>query len=196
VVIPNSVAQTTLQADARNKRVLAAGRISPVKGFGDLIDAWAIIHRDFPEWELHIYGQDYLDTKTQLQSKIIKHNLEGVIDFKGTVTDLQKTMTNYSIYAMTSETECFPMVLLEALSVGLPIVTYNAPHGPKNIVKHNEDAFLVPHKNISNFAEQLKLLMGNQKLRSEMGQRAKANAHRFFLDEVMMKWRDLFKSLS
>lgn len=195
VVIPNPVTTSTLKADLSRKQVIAAGRISPVKGFGDLIDAWALIHSEFSDWQLHFYGQDYLGTQERLKKQIADLHLEQVVFFKGNVDDLPKTMTEYSIYAMTSETECFPMVLLESLSVGLPIVSYDSPNGPRNIVSNNQDGFLVPYKNIPIFAQQLKKLMKYEDLRHQMSQKAQENVHRFSLNRVMQQWRDLFDSL-
>lgn len=194
-VIPNPVESTSCKAELSKKQVIAAGRISPVKGFGDLIEAWALIQPDFPDWQLHFYGQDYLDTQAKLQNQINALALQQTVLFKGNVDDLPKTMTDYSIYAMTSETECFPMVLLEALSAGLPIVTYDSPNGPRNIVTHEQDAFLVPYKNIPIFAQQLAALMKNENLRHQMGENGQENVQRFSLDKVMQQWNDLFDSL-
>ena len=105
-------------------------------------------------------------------------------------------MQNYSIYAMTSETECFPMVLLEALSVGMPIVSYDSPTGPKHILTNNEDSFLVPYKNLDIFVEKLEELMQNESLRQKMGQKGLENAQRFSIEKVMHQWKDLFTSLT
>lgn len=195
VVIPNPVEGTGRKAELSKKQVIAAGRISPVKGFDDLIEAWALIQPEFPAWQLHFYGQDYLGTQAKLQKQIELLGLQQTVLFKGNVDDLPKTMTDYSIYAMTSETECFPMVLLEALSVGLPVVTYDSPNGPRNIITHNEDAFLVPYKNIPIFAQKLKVLMEDKNLRTQMGQKGQENVQRFSLDKVMQQWKALFDSV-
>lgn len=193
VVIPNPVASTALRADLSKKQVIAAGRLSPVKGFDDLINAWAIIQTDFPDWQLHFYGQDYLGTQDKLQHQIDALKLNQSVFFKGNVDDLPRTMTDYSVYAMTSETECFPMVLLEALSIGLPVVTYDSPNGPRNIVTHQKDGLIVPYKNIPIFAQELKSLMKDENFRIQMGQNGVENVARFNLDNVMIKWRTLFE---
>ena len=195
IVIPNPVEPSLLRADPSNTQVLAAGRISAVKGFDDLIEAWALVHQDFPDWQLHFYGQDYLNTQEKLEQLIKKHHLDPVVKFKGSVDHLTETMTEYSIYAMTSETECFPMVLLEALSVGLPVVTYDCPNGPRNIVTSQQDSFLVPYKNIPIFAQQLKVLMQSEDLRQHMSKKGIENVQRFSLEKVMQHWKDLFNSL-
>ena len=104
-------------------------------------------------------------------------------------------MENYSIYAMTSETECFPMVLLEALSVGLPVISYDMPTGPKHILTRDIDSFLIPYQNSTIFAEQLKKMMRDENLRIQMGLRAKINAERFEISKIMVKWKNLFIKL-
>lgn len=195
VVIPNPVDSNVFCADLSKKQVIAAGRLSPVKGFDDLIYAWAIIQEEFSDWQLHFYGQDYLGTQAKLQLQINALNLNQSVFFKGNVDDLPKTMTDYSIYAMTSETECFPMVLLEALSVGVPIVSYDCPNGPRNILKSEEDSFLIPYKKIDIFAAQLKKLMQDENLRHQMGQKGQENVQRFSLNIVMQQWNGLFNSM-
>lgn len=191
VVIPNSVPIPDYKAELKNKTVIAAGRISPVKAFDELIEAWKIVNNKFPDWELHIYGEDYLDSKKKLNDLINSLQLQKVVHFKKSVDDLQNTMQDYSIYAMSSVTECFPMVLLEALSVGLPIVSYDCPNGPRNIITNQEDGLLAEYKNPQNLAEKLMILMGDQRKRSEMGVSAKKNVERFANAEVMNLWRNL-----
>lgn len=192
VVIPNPVEISELRADISKKQIIAAGRLSPVKGFEDLIAAFALIQPLFPEWQLHFYGQDYLGTQQRLERLIEDLKLRETVFFKGNVNDMQETMTNYSIYAMTSETECFPMVLLEALSVGLPIVSYDCPNGPRNILKDGTDSFLVPHKNITIFAKKLKILMQEENLRQCMSGKGFENVRRFSVHNIMAQWNNLF----
>lgn len=196
VVIPNPTEPTLLRADLLQKRVIAAGRISPVKAFDQLIEVWTLIHQDFPDWQLHFYGQDYLGTQQQLENLIEKYHLQDVIHFKGSVNNLTQIMTDYSIYAMTSETECFPMVLLESLSVGLPVISYDCPNGPRNILTKDEDSLLIPDKNIPIFTKKLKILMKNQNLRQKMGSKGIENVQRFSLDKVMAQWNNLFSELT
>lgn len=191
-VIPNPAEIDERRVDFSLKKILAAGRISPVKNFGDLIEVFSRLAEQFPEWELHIFGEDYLDTRRILEQKIDELGLQKQIKFVGVTTDLKTEMLNYSIYGMTSETECFPMVLLEALSVGLPVVSYDSPTGPKHIVTNEEDSFLVPYKQIDIFALKLKELMSSEKLRSSMGEKGIENVRRFKIDQIMSEWIKLF----
>lgn len=194
-VIPNPVEPTTLNAEGSQKTVIAAGRISPVKGFDQLIKIWSLVSADFPDWQLHIYGQDYLGTQKKLEDQINTLGLQQTVVFKGSVHNILIPMTKAGIYVMTSETECFPMVLLEALSVGLPVVSWDAPTGPRHILANKSDSFLVPYKNSAIFAEKLKALMAADNLRKQMGAQAKVNVDRFEISKVMAQWKLLFDEL-
>ena len=194
-VIPNPVPMSNLNVKIQNKKIMAAGRISPVKNFGELIDIFSLLSNDFPEWELHFYGENYSNTKEELQHKINKLNLAHQIKILPPVEDLQKTMLNYSIYAMTSISECFPMVLLEAFSVGVPVISYDCPTGPRNIITNEEDGFLIRNKDQKEYLYYLKELMTKEDLRIKIGNQAKKNILKFSNEQVMKKWNDLFLEL-
>lgn len=191
VVIPNPTENQVVKSKLINKKVMAAGRISPVKSFDHLIRAWAIVHQSFPDWQLDIYGENYLNTQNQLEKLISDLELQSVVHFKGIVDNIPQKMTEYSIYAMTSETECFPMVLLEALSVGLPIVSYDSPNGPRNIITTGQDGLLAKYNDYNDLAAKIQILIQNESLRREMGENAKKNSCRFTTFEVMKKWQSL-----
>lgn len=191
VVIPNPIDLSELVANNEAKQVVAAGRLSPIKGFNKLIDAWALIHAAKPDWHLHIYGEDYLETKQHLQHQIDILGLKDSVELKGSVPNIPMVMSNYSIYAMTSESECFPMVLLEALSVGLPIVSFDCPNGPRNIIINGEDGILVSLDNIRELALTMLSLMDNLPMRISMSMNAKQNIKRFSTATVMQQWNVL-----
>lgn len=193
-VIPNPAEISGIRTDVSSKEIMAAGRISPVKNFGALIEAFATVSKEFPAWQLHFFGEDYLGTQNNLEAKIAAYGLQRQIKFKGSVTNLKSEMQNYSIYALTSETECFPMVLLEALSVGLPVISYDCPTGPKHILKNEEDSFLVPNKNLDIFVEKLTELMQNEILRHQLGVKGQENVERFGIEKIMHRWKELFSS--
>ena len=106
-----------------------------------------------------------------------------------------KIMRSSSINGMTSQTECFPMVLLEAMSCGLPIVTFDCPNGPRNIITPDEDGFLVQDQDVPGLSEKLRLLMSDNSVRDNLGVNGRMNVKRFHVSEIMPKWFDLFNSL-
>ena len=195
VIIPNPTEVDERICELSKNRIVAAGRISFQKNFEDLLEIFSNVIRDFPDWEVHIYGDDYLGRRAEIEKRIAQLSLEKNFIFKGVTSDLKTTFLDYSVYAMTSVHETFPMVLLEALSVGLPIVSYDCPTGPSRIIQNNEDGYIVPYKNSIIFAEQLKRLMGDENLRKSMGLQAKKNASCYEISTVMQQWKNLFTSL-
>lgn len=192
VVIPNPIEKQMLRADLDLKQVIAAGRIAPVKGFDELITAWALVHQTQPDWQLHIYGQDYGGTQVTLQQQIEQAGLQNVVLFKGNVDDLPRTMSEYSIYAMSSMTECFPMVLLEALSVGLPIVSYDCPHGPRNIIPNNQGGLLIQNQNPQDLGNGLLQLINDKTLRKSLADQGHNRSVQYEVNTIMKKWLTLF----
>ena len=191
IVIPNPIDPTDLKAHLKNKQVMAAGRIAPVKGFDQLIEAWKVVHQYAPDWQLHIYGDQYGSTRQELEELILRYQLEEVICFKGAVNNIPTIMTEYNLYALTSVTECFPTVLLEALNVGLPIVSYDCPHGPRHIVTNGEDGVLAKNQDAKEFARHIIDLIQNPSKIQRMSTNAKQNSVRFSTASVMHQWNIL-----
>ena len=104
-------------------------------------------------------------------------------------------MVNSSVLAMTSVFEGFGVVLIEAMSVGLPVVSYACPCGPKDVITNGKDGFLVPLEDEIVLAERLCSLIENDSLRREMGQEALENVKRFSIETVVGQWMDLFRKL-
>ena len=192
VVIPNAAIKSNTKINSERKNIIiSAGRIAHVKQFDHLINAWNLIEKKFPEWEVHIYGQGDLNLLAELEDLIISLSMKN-IHFKGVTDELNQKMQEASIYALTSSTECFPMVLLEALSSGLPVVSYDCPNGPRNILSSCEDALLVASNNINEFSKSLEFLINDKQKREYMSNNGLINVLRFSEDEVMLKWINLF----
>lgn len=189
-VIPNFVGSVSLKSSlAREKVILAAGRIAEVKQFDHLIRAWSIIHREYPDWTVVIYGDG--DDELRHQLIILAKSLRiNNIEIRDATSRLLYEMETSSIFALTSRTECFPMVLLEAMSRGLPILSYDCPNGPRNIISHGEDGLLV--NNIEDFANSLALLIESPELRHNMSENCLRNVKRFEKKNIEKLWEELF----
>ncbi|CAL2112902.1 Glycosyltransferase family 4 protein [Tenacibaculum sp. 190130A14a] len=178
----------------RDKVIIAAGRIAPVKQFDHLIEAWKLIFEKFPEWEIHIYGEGDDELKNQLQTIQSNYEIKNLY-FKGAVSDLDQRMKKASLYAMTSSTECFPMVLLEAMSNGVPIISYDCPNGPRNIISSQKEGILVQGDNIKAFSQKLESIILQEEARGDLSIGAFETSKEFLKDKVMIKWVDLYKKL-
>jgi len=192
VVIPNAIHNIGSEAaELNNKRVISAGRIAPVKGFEYLITAWKIVVETCPDWTLDIYGDGDSDYISQLQKQIETLDLKAQVCLKGATNHLESEMLDASIYVMSSLTECFPMVLLEAMACGLPILSFDCPNGPRHIITHNEDGLLVDYLNSEALAHSLIDMIKNPNKLKQLGIQAKENVQRLTDVNIMPKWLTL-----
>lgn len=196
IVIPNPLIPTTQKAALNNNKVIAAGRIAYVKGFEFLIESWKFVAIICPNWELHIYGQGEAHYIDELNKLIQLNNLDSKVFLKPATDDLTTTMLDYSLFVMSSRNECFPMVLLESLSIGLPIVSFDCPTGPRNIITQGSDGYLVEKENCQQLAEKIVFLIQNEEKRKIMGANAKQNSIRFNEEIVMQKWQSMLINLT
>ena len=180
-------------ASLDNKQVIAVGRYDCQKGFDRLIEAWRLIHNRFPDWKLKITGAGEL--RKDFEMLIDKYGLNDTIELKESVSEILPEYLNASFLVMSSRYEGLPMVLLEAMSVGLPPVSFDCKCGPKDIITDGEDGFLAPEGNIPMLAERMMQLMENANLRKKMGQAAKIKSGRFAESAIMDKWMKLFDNL-
>ncbi|MGZ0017175.1 glycosyltransferase family 4 protein [Yeosuana sp. AK3] len=177
-----------------NKTVVTAGRIAPVKGYDRLIDIWALVNKQIPDWQLHIYGDGNAEYIKMLEAKIIAHGLTDTLQLKGATNAIEKVFFEASIFAMTSHNECFPLVLLEAQASGLPIISFDCPHGPRNII-NNHNGILIPVHDNEAFANSLIHLMLHNELLISMGKNARINANNFNVEKVMALWSEMFNEV-
>lgn len=177
-----------------NKRFVAVGRLSREKNYGDMIMAWKDVCSRFPDWSLHIFGDGPF--KGQLQQLIESEGLSGNVFLRGRTSEVEKEMKDSSGILLSSDTEAFPMALLEAAACGLPIVTYDCSPGIREIVEDGGNGFIVPKGDKKAMAERCLKLISDCALRIEMGARSQAIAESFSIDSVMRQWIDLFCELT
>ena len=195
IVIPNPLTFFPDKvSNLENKIAIAAGRIAFVKGYDILIDIWKLISKDYPDWKLNIYGNGDANYTKKLADKIKSHNIENSVELCGPTNNISEKMIESSLYLMTSHNECFPLVLLEAQSCGLPIISFDCPNGPRNIVDKNNGILVEPYNN-EEFANQLKTLFDNPKKRKELGSNARKNSNNFSENKVMTMWLNMFNDL-
>ena len=194
-VIPNPITTPSLEVSPlSDKVILAVGRLDNQKNFPELIDIWALIAKDYPDWKLRIVGEGYTDVR--ILKKVKEHGLEEQFELCPFTKEIQKHYLSASIYAMTSAFEGLPLVLVEAESMGLPLVSYACPCGPRDIIRDGQDGFLVEPGDKETFAARLRQLIEDEELRRRMGQAAKIHSQRFSLENVMKQWVDLFAELT
>ena len=167
------------------------GRYNDAKGYDYLIPAWEIVHQRYPDWILNIYGSGEL--RGQVAEWIHEKHLESSIMMHDPVDNIMEKYLDSSICVLSSRYEGFSLVILEAMACGVPVVSFDCPYGPRNIIKNGEDGLLIDYLNVNALAEGLCKLIGNDGLRMQLGTNARKNVLRFSKDSIMEQWDNLFK---
>lgn len=178
----------------REKTVLAAGRLTKVKRFDLLIRQFAHIHSRAPEWKLKILGDG--EDAAALADQIKELGAEDYIFLAGRKNgeQVEEEMCKASVFAMSSSSEGFPFVLLEAQSCALPILAYDVRVGPGFIVHESEDGYLVPEGDEATYERRMLEMMGNAELLRKMGHNALIHAREFSEDKVADKWYSVIET--
>ena len=193
-VIPNALTFIpAVKAELENKKGISVGRLEFQKGYDQLGQVGKYVFDKHPDWKLEVWG-------TGRDEKVIRENLEqtGVAEnvcLKGLTQKVEEELCAASFYVMTSRFEGFPMVLLEAMACGLPVIAFSCPCGPRDVITDNEDGFLIPPGNYQEMAEKINFLIEQKEERKRMGKNARINIQRFSQETVMQKWLDLFNNL-
>lgn len=177
--------------DTDSKTIVSIGRLTYQKNFEALIKAWSRIEGDLPQWKMEIYGkgEDYHMLKENIQQLNIKR-----LFLKGESKNVSQVYQNASFYVLSSRFEGLPMVLIEAQSYALPIVSFDCPYGPSEVVKHSENGLLVENQNINQLAEAIKLLAKSPERRQLYSQKAKEHSIKFSSENILKQWEKLLKS--
>ncbi|MBD3590356.1 glycosyltransferase family 4 protein [Bacteroides sp. GM023] len=194
-VIPNPIITPTDRfSDCSARQIIAAGRYAPQKGFDILIEAWKIVSKKHPSWILRIYGDGAL--RDSFQQRINDLEMTGSCILEHTVPNITDKYCESSIFVLSSRFEGFGMVITEAMSCGVPPVSFDCPCGPKDIIDDGKDGLLVENGNIEKLAEKISWLIENENIRMEMGQQARINAQRFRMENIVEHWKLLFEELT
>ncbi len=190
IYMPNFLEHFPANVDTggREMTVLAAGRLTAVKRFDLLINQFAHIHQRAPQWRLTIMGDG--EDRPMLERLIADREAGDYITLPGnkTAREVESEMRSAAIFAMSSRSEAFPFVLLEAQSCGLPIIAYDVRVGPGFLVKDGMDGFLVPEGKRTLYEEKLLELMSSPELRGRMAESALNEAKKYTREKVAEKW--------
>ena len=176
------------------KEAIAVGRLNREKHFDALIKAWRIVADKYPDWTLDIWGGNG-PLYDILKSLIVELQLENQVFLRGETPDISIKMAESSLIVSTSVTEGMPLVLLEALSAGLPIVTFNYMYGADEIVTEGENGFIVEEDDLNALAERIGRLITDENLRKTMGKNAHISSVKFRPEVIAQRWMKLFHSL-
>lgn len=176
-VTPNCVPAAPVQSKGTNKVIIAAGLLKENKNFAAVVDAFATVVAKRPDWRLRIYGGG--TEKANLRKQIEKLGLHNTVTLMGPAAPVAPEFSKGSIFVLPSKREAFGNVIVEAMAAGLPVVSTDADHGPRNILTHGEDGLIVPRGDTGAMAEAILELVEDDERRQRMGEAAVRNAVRF-----------------
>ena len=187
-LIPEQVSPLT------GKGLISVGRFSPEKGMDELIRVYQEVAKLHPDWELHLVGDGEL--RPALEQQAAETGLEGKIHFHGFCTQeqIRNLMKEMSVYVMTSHTEAFGLVLIEAQAMGLPCVAYDSAQGAREILRSGENGVLIPSRDRGKMTEQICRWIEDAAERRSIGDRGRASVLIYKKENVEKKWVDLIQS--
>lgn len=177
----------------KEKRVIAVGRLDFQKKFDRLVDIWALVKKECPEWRLDIFGQGI--ERKNLLKQIKETGLSDSISIMEPIRDITKEYASSSILAMTSTYEGWGLVLTEAMSAGVPCVAYACKCGPRDIIEDGKNGYIIEEEDKEMFAQRLVELMKNNDLRFCMNKNAIETSNKYKKDHIMQIWLELFDKL-
>ena len=194
-IIPNFVTyfpENIIPYSERQNRIICVGRLTMQKGFDYLIDAWSLISNNYPEWKIDIFGHGELEE--DLNKMIMYNNLESSIIIHKPTERIYEEYEHSTIFILSSRYEGFAIVLLEAMSCGVPCISFDCPNGPSDIISQGENGILVPYADINKLAESIEWMIKHNQDRQKMSENARNTAHSYTQDLIMPQWISLFNS--
>ncbi len=195
-VIPNAALVPPVQARdvAQKRRVIAVGRLDYQKGFDRLLEAWALLPRRLRDsWKLDIFGQG--EWEQLLKDKAVKLGIAEGARINGPTNRIYQEYAASSFLVMSSHYEGFPMVMTEALSCGLPVVSFDFLCGPKDLITPGENGLLVKEGDIFALAAAMQQLMEDAQLLERLSSGARKIVDTYSQEAVMARWEQCFQTL-
>lgn len=174
--------------NVKSKKIITVARIEKVKGIENIIEVSKRLRDIHADWQWHIYGGGEQEYINKINEKIEQNKLQDFVILKGKTNDIYNIYKNYSMFVLTSYSEGLPMVLLEAKSKKLPIISFDCLTGPRDIITDGFDGYLVPVNDLEKLYEKLDLCMSSEDERIRLSENAYKNVYLFSKNEILNKW--------
>ena len=185
--VPQNISKLT------EKRVIVVGRYCHEKGYDLLLKAWCIVQNSIADWRLEVFGEG---DRSQYEEMISSLNMDRHrCILHGRSSNIQDEFEKSSLAVCSSKFEGFGLVITEAMSCGLPVVSFDCPWGPRAIIHDGEDGLLVENGNVEKLADAIIWMIQHPEMRSKMATKAIENVQRFSIEKIAEKWRSLFDAL-
>jgi len=194
VLIPDPLPFSVQQVSSLSaKRIISIGRYAYEKGNDLLLRAWSIVQNSCEDWVLDVYGMGEREPYRQLMSELGID--ESRCHLYGSLADVKEQYLSSSVFALPSRFEGFGLVIIEAMSCGLPVVSFNCENGPRNIITDEQDGCLVTPYDVEEYANKLLKLIHDKDYRQQMGINAYQASRRYAIENIATQWKDLFDEL-
>ena len=194
VYIPNSISKLPSRcSNLSNKRFISVGRLSPEKGFLDLLIIYKKVLKTHRDWHLDIIGDG--SEKEKLEKYISNNNLSSNVTLHGFQKEdyINKMLHDSSIYLMTSYTESFGIVLIEAMSHGVPCIAFNSAEGAREIINSGYNGYLIKNRNFDAMVKKINDLCDNENIRKILGKNARKSVKKYTSDVIKDEWITLIE---
>lgn len=178
-----------LPEQKEHKEIILLARLMPQKRIDLMIDIWALLAKDFPDWRVKVLGEGML--RPQLEAKVKKLGLEKSFLMPGEVKDVTTDLQASDLLCLTSEYEGFGIVLIEAMAKGIPVIAFEYV-GVHDIINDGVDGLIVPFGDVKEYADWLRRLMTNKGLRQQLAKNGLISVHQFDKEKVMQQWEGIF----
>lgn len=194
VYIPNVIENLPKKTSSLKKhRIISVGRLAREKGYSDLLDVMKLVHQERPDWTLDIIGDGA--QKNLLGDRIFNENMNDYITLHGYQKKeyINRLLQESSIYVMSSFTESFGIVLLEAMSFGIPVIAFDSAEGATELIKNDYNGYLITNRDKEKMKKQIIALIDDEDKRKKIGQNGRTTSMNFTADIVKKEWLKLLK---
>jgi len=172
--------------------VVSCGRLTPIKGYSYLLEAFRNV-RSHMSVELRILGDGEL--QEELENKIDALNLNNEVELLGFHSNPFKFMRAADVFVLSSLSEGFGNVIVEAMACGTPVVATDCPHGPGEIITHGENGLLVPPADVDALSDALLRVLRDDRLQKRLAKNGKERARDFHASKIGQQYLDLFRDV-
>ena len=192
--VPNAARDLgAARPDLDARVVLGAGRLNRQKGFDLLVSAFARVAPSHRDWRLRICGQG--QEREELERLVAEQGLQGIAKLPGP-RDLGEEIGKASVFVLSSRFEGFPLVLLEAMSVGMAVVSFDCPTGPRDLVEDGRNGLLVPANDVEALAAAIARMMDDEELRRRCAAAAPGSVRAYSAEAVGRRWEELLSEVA
>jgi GalNAc-alpha-(1->4)-GalNAc-alpha-(1->3)-diNAcBac-PP-undecaprenol alpha-1,4-N-acetyl-D-galactosaminyltransferase len=192
VIIPNPVRKFQLNSEIKKEKVvLSVGRLVPVKGYDIAINAFANLNID--GWKYIIAGEG--QERKNLEIIIKEKKLEGKVELVGNIKEIEEIYQKASIFLFSSLREGFPNALLEAMSFGLPCISFDCDYGPREMIEDGVNGYLIKNGDTEEMSEKIKFLVENEEERIRIGKEAEKVKEKYSIEKIAKEWISIIERL-